>query len=204
MEERRGTDGRRVEGGVPQRVLDTILKWATWRTILALWVVFVALSLLVVGPAYGRIETLSGGVEALDSLIVYRPEKAFERVAAYGVEGRRYYATIALTLDTLFPLLMALTFGLTLARLYRRAFSQEGVLHRALFVPLGAMAADLLENAGIVTMLLSYPRQPLAVALLTSSFSTVKWTAVTAESLLLVIGLIAWLVDVVRGGDSED
>jgi len=203
VEDRRGTDERRVEGGIPQRVLDTILRWATWRNILILWAVFVAFNLLVVGPAYSRIETLSGGVEALDFLIVYRPEKAFERVAAYGAEGRPYYATIALTVDTLFPLLMALTFGLTLARLYRRAFSREGVLHRALFVPLGTMVADLLENVGIVTMLLSHPRRPLAVALLTSSFSTVKWTAATAESLLIVIGLIAWLVNALRGGDTE-
>jgi hypothetical protein len=199
MEKDRGKSERHLEGGVPRHVLDLVIRLARWRNILILWAALVAFNLVVIGPAYGRIETFSGDVGALDFLIVYRPEKAYDMIGAYGEQGRRYYATIALTLDTVFPLLSALTFGLTLARVYRRAFSRPGVLHRALFVPVGAMAADLLENAGIATMLLSYPKRLLAVALLTSSFSTVKWTAIAAESILLIIGLIAWGVDALRG-----
>jgi hypothetical protein len=60
------------------------------------------------------------------------------------------------------------------------------------------MTADLLENAGIVTMLLSYPRKLRAVALLASAFSTVKWTAIAAESVLVIIGLLAWMIQVMR------
>lgn len=199
MAEGKGPDGQRIEGGVPQRVLDVLFRWASWRNVLLLWAVFLAFNLLIIGPAYRRIDVLSGGVGAIDFLITYRPEKAYDMIAAYGPQGRQYYATVALTLDTLFPLLSTLTFGLTLAHLFRQSFSREGVLHRALFVPVAAMVADLLENAGIVTMLLSYPQRLRAVALLTSSFSTVKWTAVAAESLLLVVGLIAWLVTALRG-----
>jgi hypothetical protein len=194
---------QRIEGGIPQRVLETIFRWTTWRTILILWGVFVAFNLLVMGPAYRRVETFSGGVGAIDFLIVYRPEKVYGMIAAYGEVGRRYYAAITLTLDTIFPLLLAVTFGLTLARVYRREFSREGILHRALLVPVAAMIADLLENVGIATMLLSYPQRLRAVALLASSFSTVKWTAVAAESLLLVIGSVAWLVRVLRGKRSD-
>lgn len=203
MDQDQRADGPHLEGGVPRAVLNTVLSWATWRNILILWAVFVVFNLAVTGPAYSRIEALSGGVGAIDFLVVYPPEKAYDMVAAYGELGRRYYATVALTLDTLFPLLAAMTFGLTLARLFQRGFSREGVLHRALFVPLGALVADLLENAGIATMLLSYPRRLPAIALLTSSFSTVKWTAVAAESLLVVIGLIAWAFNVLRGDDPE-
>jgi hypothetical protein len=60
------------------------------------------------------------------------------------------------------------------------------------------MMADLLENIGIVTMLLSYPRKLLAVALLASAFSTVKWTALAAEAMLVIVGLMAWLIQRVR------
>jgi len=200
--EGKGTSGQHLEGGVLQRVLVILLKWATWRNILIMLGILVVFSLLVIGPAYRRITAFSGGVSAIDFLIIYQPEKAYDMIAAYGEQGRRYYATIALTLDTVFPLLLALTFSLTLAPVFRRAFSREGVLHRAVFVPVGAMVADLLENVGIVTMLLSYPKRLPAVALLTSSFSTVKWTAVAAESLLVVIGLIAWLISTLRGEGS--
>jgi hypothetical protein len=203
MEEDKEAAGQRLEGGVPPRVLNVLMRWATWRNVLILWAGLVAFNLLVIGPAYRRIGSLSGGVGAIDSLIVYRPEKVYDMIAAYGEQGRGYYATIALMLDTAFPLLSALTFGLTLALLFSRTFSRRDVLHRALFVPVGAMAADLLENAGIATMLLSYPKRLPAVALLTSSFSTVKWTAVATESLLVVIGLIAWVVNVLRGKGSD-
>lgn len=203
MEEDKAASEHHLEGGVPPRVLNTLIRWATWRNLLILWAVLVAFNLAVMGPAYRRIETFSDGVGAIDFLIVYRPQKAYDMLAAYGPQGRHYYATIALTLDTFFPLLSAVTFGLTLARVFPRAFSRKGVLQRALFVPVGAMAADLLENAGIATMLLSYPKRLPAIALLTSSFSTVKWTAVAAQSLLLVIGLVAWLVNVLRGRGSK-
>ena len=198
-------DRQELEGGVPRPVLQHLFRLATWRNILVLWGALVAYNLLVLGPAYARIEAISGGVRALDFLIVYRPEKAYDMIAAYGEQGRRYYATIALTLDTIFPLLSAAAFSLTIARVFRAAFSRESVLHRALFVPIGAMVADLLENAGIVTMLLNYPRELRTIALLTSSMSTVKWTAVTAETVLVVIGLVAWVIRAIRGrtGDQQ-
>lgn len=180
---------------MPRRALDTVLRQATWRNILIVWGVLVVFNLVVMGPAYRRFEGFSGGAGAIDLLIVYRPEKAFDMIAAYGDQGRHYYATIALTLDTVFPILLAMAFGLALARIFRHAFSDEGVLHRALLVPVGAMVADFLENVGVVSMLLTYPRKLTVVALLTSSFSTVKWTAVAAQSILVVIGLIAWLIN---------
>lgn len=192
-------DQQDLEGGIPQPVLEMLFRLATWRNILILWGVLLLYNLIVLGPAYARIEAISGGVRALDFLIVYRPEKAYDMIAAYGEQGRRYYATIAPTLDTVFPLLSAAAFVLTIARVFRCAFTREGVLHRALFVPVGAMVADLLENAGIVTMLLNHPRELRGVALLTSSLSTVKWTAVAAETVLVVIGMAAWAVRAVRG-----
>ncbi len=194
MKEAYQNKGRHPEGGVPHRVLNTLLRWSKLRNVLILWGVLAAFMILIIGPAYRRIETFSGGVGALDFLIVYAPEKAYEMIAAYGADGRTYYAGIALTLDTVFPLLLALTSSLTLAWLLPRTFSRVTVLHRALFVPFGALMADLLENAGIVTLLLSYPRRLRTVALLTSSFSTVKWTAVLTQFLLIAIGLIAWVV----------
>jgi hypothetical protein len=186
---------QKAESGQPlDRFSKTLVKLGTSRNITILLLVLVAFSLAILGPIYNRIETLSGGVGALDLLIVYTPDKAYDMISAYGQQGRQYYATIALTLDTIFPPLLALTFSLILASLFHRAFSSEGVLQRAVLVPVAAMTADLLENVGIVAMLLSYPRKLPAVALLASAFSTVKWTAVAAEAVLVIIGLAAWLI----------
>jgi hypothetical protein len=177
---------------------NTLIRLGNGRNILMLLVILVVFSLAIVAPMYDRIQTLSGGVGAIDFLIVYAPDRAYDMIAAYGEQGRRYYATIALTLDTIFPLLLALTFSLIVASVFHRTFSREAVLQRAVLVPVAGMTADLLENIGIVTMLLSHPRKPPAVALLASAFSTVKWTAITAESVLVIVGLVAWLIPRMR------
>lgn len=197
MEEQRGERGQRLD-----HLSMTLIRLGTGRNIFILVALLVVFSLATIRPMYSRIETQSGGVGAIDSLIVYSPDKAYDMIAAYGQQGRRYYAKIALTLDTIFPLLLALTFSLILASVFHRAFAREGVLQRAVRVPVAAMTADLLENAGIVTMLLSYPRKLPAVALLASAFSTVKWTAIAAESVLAIVGAAVWLVRRVRSREE--
>ena len=188
-------DGPREEGGYPiDRLLSPLLRSVSGRTILILVAVLALFSLAVVRPLYDRIETFSGGIGAIDALIVYTPERAYEMIAAYGQQGRQYYATIALTVDTAFPFLLALTFSLILASVFRRAFARAEVQHRAVLVPVAALAADLLENAGIVALLLSYPKRLPAVAVLASAFSTTKWTAVAAEATLVFVGLLALLI----------
>jgi len=175
-----------------------LVRWGTLRTILFLLAVLTLFGLAVVRPAYDRIEAFSGGVAAIDGSIVYTPDRAHEMIAAYGEQGRQVYMIIALTVDTAFPLLLALTFSFTLASLFHRAFARAGVLHRAVRVPMAALTADLLENLGIVTLLLGYPRRLPAVALLASAFSTVKWTAIAAEAVLVAIGLVALLIQRTR------
>jgi hypothetical protein len=184
-------------------VSETLIGMATGRRILFLLAVFTVYRVAVMGPAYRRIQTFSGGVGAIGFLIVYRPEKAYQMLAAYGPQGRQYYATIALTLDTIFSLASALVFSLILTYLFHRAFSREGVLQRALLVPPAAMVADLLENVNIIAMLLTYPQKLPAIALLASAFSTVKWTAISAELVLVVVGLAGWLIQKGLSGDAR-
>lgn len=196
MEEETIEDRRLLE-----TISDTLIDLATGPRILLLLAVFGVYSLAAMGPAYRRIEMLSGGVGAIDFLIIYSPEKAYDMIAAYGQQGRHYYATIALTLDTVFPILLGLVFSFALSYVFHRAYSEKGVLQRAVLVPPAAIVADLLENIGIATMLLTYPQKIPAVALLASAFSTVKWTAVSAEAVLVVVGLVSWLVKARFRGD---
>lgn len=171
---------------------------ATARNIIMLLVAFLIYNLALMQPMYARIETYSGGVGAIDMLFSYTPERAYEMITAYGEQGRRYYATIALTLDTVFPLLIALLLGLLLTYVLTRTYPPESAMHQLRYLPVGAMLADLLENAGIVTMLLSYPGSLFTVARLTSRFSTAKWLLVAGQSALLVVVLIRWLIKALR------
>ena len=51
------------------------------------------------------------------------------------------------------------------------------------------MAADLLENTGIVTLLLSYPSRLDAVARLTSGFVSLKWVFIGANVLVVLLAV---------------
>lgn len=177
-----------------ETISEDLIKLATGRRVLMALAVLAVYSLVIMGPAYGRIETYSGGVGAIDFLIAYTPEQAYEMIAAYGPQGRQYYATIALTLDVLFPIGSAFVFSLILTYVFHRAFREKGVLQRTLLVPPAAVLADLLENVTITTMLLSYPQELYPIALAASAFSTVKWTAIAAQLTLVAIGLIAWVI----------
>lgn len=189
MEERNIDLARRWDN-----VVGALITLATGRRVLILIALILAYSVAVMRPAYRRVASLSDGGGVIDFLIVYPPEQVYEMIAAYGEQGRQLYATITLTLDTIFPVALASAFCMILTYLFHRAFSREGVLRRALPVPVVAMCADLLENISIVTMLLTYPQKLPAIALLASAFSTVKWTAVLAEVALATIGLASWLI----------
>lgn len=176
------------------RVATTLTALATTPHVLVALAIFAVYIATVMVPAYHRIKTYSGGVGPIDLLITYSPEDAYDKIAAYGQRGRQYYAVITLTLDVILSVASAGVFSLTLAHIFDRAFSRDDLLRRALLIPPAAMAADLLENISIAAMLLSYPREPPAVALLASAFSTVKWTAVSAQVALVIVGLAVCLI----------
>jgi hypothetical protein len=52
-------------------------------------------------------------------------------------------------------------------------------------------------------MLLSYPRRLPTVALLVSAFSTVKWTAIAAKSVFVIVGMITWPIQRLRRGGKQ-
>lgn len=197
-------DKEEATGGRPRdSAVDTLIELATTRRILVVLSIFAVYTAAVMVPAYRRIETYSGGVGPIDLLITYTPGEAYDMIAAYGERGRQYYATITLTLDIIFPVASAGVFSLILAHLLHQAFAREDVLQRALLIPPAAMAADLLENVSIAAMLLSYPREPPAVALLASAFSTVKWTGVSAQVALVFVGLGVCLIrKILRRGEK--
>jgi hypothetical protein len=55
----------------------TPIKLGTGRNTLILLVFLVVFNFAILGPMYAGIETLSGGVGAMDRLIVYSPDKAY-------------------------------------------------------------------------------------------------------------------------------
>lgn len=121
-------------------------------------------------------------LQPLDLQLYYSPEKAYELLSVYNETERFYYIIAELTLDVVYPLVYALLLSFILFMLHKDS--------RIAKFPFLITIIDYLENAGIVTMLISYPNELHGVARITGIFTTLKWTALTITILLVLWGLL--------------
>jgi len=177
-------------------MLNTISKkFHSWTTGWRVFILFLADALMM-----GYIMPLAGGILALaannsvlplDLMFFYTPAQAFEMMDKYGEAGRSIYLRIELTADIIYPIIYTLFYGLLLSWLFQHAFKRESKMQKWNVVPVGAWLFDLLENVGIVSMLVMYPSKPEILAWITMLFGSLKW-----GFFLVTVGLV--LVALVR------
>ena len=164
-------------------------KLADGRVILLLVFLFFLTILAIVPAIYPKFQTL-------DTLSSYTPQKAYDLITSYGEQGRQSYAIIELTLDLAYPLITALMFSLMTLYTFKRAFPGVEWAKYVAFAPFVVMLSDYLENACVVTMLLSYPRELVGMAQM-ANFFTVAKSILFPLQLLFIVGLIGWLIRII-------
>ena len=113
-------------------------------------------------------------------------------VAAYGPEGRSLHILITLaTADLLYPVDYSLFLALVIISTYRQAFPAGSLLRYIALAPFIAAGFDLLENACSVTLLSTYPAQPVLIAQLAGCITTLKWVFVVLSVFLALISFAA-------------
>jgi hypothetical protein len=128
-----------------------------------------------------------------DSLCFFSPATLTALAASYGAEAARVYAWTELTLDVVFPVAYALLFLLALTWAVSRAFAPTSPLQRAAVVlPLGAAAADIVENIAFAIVFTAHPRAGAVVPWLAVVANAVKWLALDAALVLLIVALVRW------------
>jgi hypothetical protein len=165
--------------------------WTTgWRVILML--IADALMMGYILPLAGGIMAFAANnsVTPLDLMFFYTPAKAFEMMDKYGEAGRSIYLKIELTADIIYPIIYTLFYGLLISWLFQRAFKPESKMMKWNVMPVGAWVFDLLENVGIVSMLIMYPAKPAAMAWLTMIFGSLKWGFAFVSIGLVLVGLV--------------
>ena len=176
-------------------MLNTISqKFHSWTTGWRVFILFLADALMM-----GYIMPLAGGILALaannsvlplDLMFFYTPAQAFEMMDKYGEAGRSIYLRIELTADILYPIIYTLFYGLLLSWLFQHAFKRESKMQKWNVVPVGAWLFDLLENVGIVSMLVMYPSKPEILAWITMIFGSLKWGFFVITLALVLVGLV--------------
>jgi len=167
-------------------MLALLSRWATRRTVLILLALELLFNIAVLPVAEARIKAGSGGVGPLDLRPGYSAAQAYSAITAYNEDGRAFYLLIELTVDLVYPVVYSLFFSLTILYFLKRTAAERPGLARLALLPFGGLLCDWAENAGIVTMLLTYPAQQPVVGRLTGLLTSLKWIF-AALSLLAVI-----------------
>lgn len=165
--------------------------WATgWRVL----ILFLAEALMM-----GYVMPLAAGILAfvannsvlpLDLLFFYRPQQAFDMMDKYGEAGRAFYLRIELTADILYPIIYTMFLGLLLSWLFQRAYAPDSPMQKLNVMPVGTWFFDMLENLGIVSMLMVYPSKPDLLAWITMIFGSLKWGLFVVTVGLAMAGLV--------------
>lgn len=161
-------------------------RMANWKNLALLLVLYVSF------PAYWfknvevTINQLAGKpIGPIDLTFGFNPARTRAMVAGYGPEARAYYAQAELTVDLIYPVVYSILLAVILTMVFRNRPNRLFIL-----LPLSTLLFDYLENAAIVTLLLSYPTQSMGVAVLCELAKLAKWLSFGATVALIGYGLI--------------
>lgn len=136
-----------------------------------------------------HLQTVSGQMPFDMRPTGYSREDADMLLTALGENGRAYYLRYQISLDTLYPALLAITLLATIGWLGTH-FTNRVILRAGAALSVGAALFDYGENLGIAVMLLNWQNISDELLNLASAASISKAVSTTiAVTLVLVLGL---------------
>lgn len=145
---------------------------------------------LMITVTLAHIETISGQVSFDMRPFGYGPSDAATLLEALGAEGREYYLSRQIPLDTLYPALLALTLSSTVCWFGRR-MPNRIIVRLGVAFAVGSALFDYAENLGIVAMIYGWPDVSGSMVYAASTATIAKSVMTTLAVLLaLATGLI--------------
>ena len=176
------------------RLYNLIYRLATWPVVALL---FIAYILSNQGFVW-RQTKLDSQLHLLDTRFLYSPADAQNLFEILGHRGRAIYAITELSLDFMFPFIYGLLLAIFLVRLYS---GHAGKL--LIILPLLTMSADLLENATVAYLALSFGGKTSAFAWASTVFTATKWMSFLVCFLIILKGGLAGLWKLQQGTAIE-
>jgi len=179
------------------RALQVLWLRATPRRLLlsfsAVSVLLLGENLLDVPPGVVYMRRVTRGQNFLD--FGFTPAShAHAVLTAFGPAGRHTQALLLSTVDVLVPLAAGLFGALAIVVLGRAFFGKPGRWLGLVSIPILAMLFDYAENASIAALLLTFPRDPVWLSVLTHALTQVKSVFYASAALLVVLGGTATLL----------
>lgn len=151
--------------------------------------------LLMINVTLAHIEAVSGQVPFDMRPLGYGLHEAAQLLDGLGENGRRYYLTHQIPLDTAYPAFLALTLISVIwwlgLRLPNRTTVRVGIVFSV-----AAAVFDYTENLGVAVMISSWPNLPSGLVYATSTATVLKSSltvAAVSTVFLLVAVRVHWL-----------
>lgn len=147
--------------------------------------------LLMINVTLAHIEAVSGQVPFDMRPFGYSSTEAATLLEALGVEGRAYYLSHQIALDTLYPVMLALTLIATICWFGRRMPNRK-LVRFGIALSVGTALFDYVENLGIVAMIWSWPEISVPLVYATSTATILKSAFTTLAVLLTLLVGFGW------------
>jgi hypothetical protein len=169
-----------------------VSKWATWKIAIVFLGLF-SLNTILLDALDKPLLELASGEPKLDLRFGYSLQTAHMLFEAYGESGRVLYLW-NLLVDTPFPILGSMAVILFIFLGFGRQSFRVGLsIPPALFA-----STDVMENILIAFMLWQYPDISQTFVAFVSAITQVKRTAFYFTAGILIVGLVAAIVGVVK------
>ena len=188
------------------RLSRAIRRAATVKILVASLVLWLAALFLINGKPFGiaQLQELTGGPTILDMTLTTSPDQVYAVLGALGEAGRAFDLTRIVPLDLVFPFTYALFLAVAISWGLSRWLPESSPWFLLNLAPVLAAAADYCENAGVITLLFTYPARLDPVAWFVSIMYVVKFlfSAISFITLLAALAGCAVIVVVHRTGRS--
>ncbi|PYG26678.1 hypothetical protein [Pelagimonas varians] len=150
----------------------------------------VSIYLLMINVTLAHIEAVSGQIPFDMRPFGYAPADAAMMLDALGADGRKYYLSHQILLDTIYPAMLALTLIATICWFGQR-MPKSKLVRAGIAASVGAALFDYVENLGIAAMILNWPDISAPLVFSASAATIVKSCLTTvAVSMAFLIGII--------------
>jgi len=132
--------------------------------------------------------------QPLDLMFGFTACEAFSHLQQLGEQGRKGYLITLIFADTLYPLVYSTLLALIISAVINRMNTLKPEWKVINLIPYIAAFFDLLENAGIMTMLISFPEKTSLAAWLASFAGMLKWSFVAISVIVAAGGILRLLL----------
>lgn len=145
----------------------------------------------MVSVTIAHLEVVSGQLPFDMRPFGYGPSDAATLLDALGADGREYYLSRQIPLDTLYPALLALTLSSTICWFGQRMPNRR-LVHLGVACAVGSALFDYIENLGIVAMIYDWPDVAGSLVYAASTATIAKSVMTTLAAMLALATGFIW------------